>query len=426
MNPNIVWKEGMPLLPHHFQRAQEATLMRLHAHCGEPSSRGYGFAELSFDEELLASSGQLALRKCRGIFPEGTIFDISWLPHTPIQSVPEDLGVRRDRLTVFVAMPSGSESAPRFGEDAKAPFLESFRSYADLATGSDPREVSVAVPNLSLRLEDAGEGFLGMAAAQIVRAPNGRLALAEDFVPALLNIHAWPPLATELSRLCDAVAMRLSELSRQNPSSNAEIERLHLAIGNARLEHLRGCQEIHPERLYSELLSLVAGLAALRGQSPPQIAYRHAATSSCLRELGSHLRQLLRQVPSRKTTAREMRREGQALFIASLGAEVLDGTRRLILAIRSGMAPEKLSEIVLRQAKAAPRSKLQAIIQSALRGIELRKCTTQVDGADPASVCFELLPDASLWPKLQEEGELAVYVPTGLEVESIELMAEEA
>jgi len=356
----------------------------------------------------------------------GEAFDVSWLSHTPVHPLPEDLGARRERITVFVAMPSGSEDAPRFGENAKAPFLESFRSYADLAAGSDSREIGVAVPNISLRLEDAGEGFLGMAAAQIVRAPDKHFALAEDFVPALLDIHAWPPLVTELSRLCDAVAMRLSELSRQNPSSNSEIERLHLAIWSARLEHLRDCQEIHPERLHCELLSLVAGLAALRGHSPPRIAYRHAATSSCLRELGSHLRQLLRQVPSRKTSTLEMRREGQVLFITSLGAEVLDGTRRLILAIRSGMAPEKLSEIVLRQAKAAPRSRLQAIIQSALRGIELRRCTTQVDGADPASICFELLPDASLWPRLQEEGELAVYVPTGIEVESIELLAEEA
>lgn len=235
MIPNIAWKEGLALLPHHFQRSEEASQERLLAHRGEPVSRGYGFSELAFDERMLGDASVLVLSKARGTFPSGVHFDSAWLPAALSRQIPPGLGTQYERLTVFLAMPLVAAGAP---------------------------------------------------------------ALAPDIVPTVQDIHASPVLAGMLSEVLEALSLRLSGFERQNPASDAAgmrawHEMLQLRTSQARLEHLRTCQDIHPERLYTELVTLAGALAMTRSVPGFVPGYRHGELSATLAAVMDWLRAVL-------------------------------------------------------------------------------------------------------------------------------------
>ena len=429
MNPKIAWKEGIALLPHHFQRSDESFEAHIHELAGLPASRGYGFLDIAFDEGGLVRGGQLSLRRCRGVFPGGTAFDAAWLSNALSRSIPSGLGTQFNMLEVFVAMPMASEMSPAFGV-AGAPFLESFREVPDLASGKNLREIAVAVPNLSLRFgNESNDGFLLLSAGRLVRSPEGAPAF-DDTLPILLDIHVWPPLEEKFADLLSDLSHRLADFDRRNPSNDAAgmrlwLEMLHLRTSLSRLEHLKNCQEMHPERLYEELVALAGGLAATRAKDAPRPAYRHAEMSSCFLTIFAWLKEVLVAGKAQsRNVVKLMNRDGPLVFAASVDPGTFKRGNKVYLAVRSGVPQDLFYGSFVQQVKIAPRSKLQPIILSALRGIEARPC--QAPGFYLASghCCLELIADGSLWPALLEEDALGVYVPQTLDVTEIELLVE--
>lgn len=430
MIPNIAWKEGLALLPHHFQRSDEAVDARIHAHGGEPASRGYGFSELSFDERLLQESGQLALRTCRGAFSSGIPFDLAWLAGALAREVPGGVGSQFDALPVYLAMPMPTDGAPALGASAGVPYLESYRTFPELCTGGDRKELCLRVPNLSLRFgNESNDGFLLLPLARLVRAANGALALDREFVPTVLDIHASTALTTILAELIDSMNLRLAAFDRQNPAIDSAgmrswLEMVHLRTSVARLEHLRACQEIHPERLYTELVALAGGLAMTRACAPFQPGYRHWELATSFASLLEWLRRAFSTVTRSRNLVKMMKRDGQVLFGVSLETAALAASRRCFLAVKSDLPVDRFVGMFAQQAKIAPRSKLQTIILSALRGIDAQMCAMPAFYLASGHVCLELVPGGALWSALLEEGELGVYVPQVLEVSEIEFLAE--
>jgi type VI secretion system protein ImpJ len=428
MNPKIAWKEGLALLPHHFQRNDESYEARLHELAGTPASRGYGFLDVAFDEGLLAHGGQLSLRRCKGVFAGGTAFDAAWLPSALSRPIPPGLGTQFDALDLFVAMPMVSEMSPSLGA-AGAPFLESFREVPDLASGKNLREIAVAIPNLSLRFgNESNDGFLLLFAGRLIRSPEGA-PVFDGAVPTLLDIHAWEPLEAMFADLLGELSHRLADFDRRNPSNDAAgmrlwLEMLHLRVSLARLDHLKTCQEVHPERLYQELVALAGGLSATRVKAMPKPAYRHAEMSSCLMTIFEWLKSALAGTSQSRNVVKLMSREGPLVFAAAVDPGTFKRGSKVFLAIRTGLQQEAFYASFAQQVKVAPRSKLQPIILSALRGIEARPC--QAPGFYLASghCCLELVADATLWPALLEEDALGVYAPQTLGVTEIELLVE--
>ena len=70
------WKEGMFLLPHHFQQSEtfDAEQLALSSRFDHPY--GYGFHALEIDE-VAFENWQLAIRRASGRCKDGTIFDVS-------------------------------------------------------------------------------------------------------------------------------------------------------------------------------------------------------------------------------------------------------------------------------------------------------------------------------------------------------------
>ena len=119
-----------------------------------------------------------------------------------------------------------------------------------------------------------------------------------------------------------------------------------------------------------------------------------------------------------------MNREAPVLFSLQLPPAAWKVGKRFYLAIRSGLAVEQLVQLFAQHAKTAPRSKLQAIIVSALPGLEARMSPAPAFFRATGQTCFELSVGGPLWQGVLQEGFLGVYTPPSLDITSIELLIE--
>ena len=230
MTGKVAWKEGLALLPQHFQRADESAREDVHRHFGHPPARGFGFSRLQLDESAL-TAGSVTVRDAAGVFPGGVRFDTS---AGGVAGLTRNLPAATDapKVQAYLAMPVPSETGANLGPDAA--FVEFSRSLPDFATGRSRRDVGLCAPNLSIRLSaEPNDGFVLLPLAEIVRGRQGQPALADDFLPVLLDINAWKPLSELVLRLADSVRERSRELERQNPPVDAPglrqwLECLHL------------------------------------------------------------------------------------------------------------------------------------------------------------------------------------------------------
>jgi type VI secretion system ImpJ/VasE family protein len=101
INNRVVWSEGLFLRPQHFQQQERALERYIEIRAAAVRSNGWGFTELELERDLLAT-GKLAVRRARGVLPDGTPFSIpDDDPVPPALEVPPNT---RDR-TAFLALP---------------------------------------------------------------------------------------------------------------------------------------------------------------------------------------------------------------------------------------------------------------------------------------------------------------------------------
>lgn len=429
MTGKVAWKEGLALLPQHFQRAEETWREDLHLHFGHPPSRGFGFSRLNLDQSQLASAGLFRIETCAGVFPGGHRFDSERGQTLALhRQVPNGLGMEIQRITVYLAMKAPSDGAANLGPEAA--FGEYGAQLPDTTTGRSRREVVLCSPNLSVRFStDANDGFLLLPICALLRGDQGQATIAADFLPTLLDINAWEPLSLLVQKLSGIIHMRCRTLEQQNPAVDTQgmrlwLECLHLRSHQPLLDQAASTLETHPESLFRTLLSLSGGLVFTRAMSISGTAYKHTDMSACILGLLNGLFAALAAEIRTDNLVKAMNREAPVLFSLQLPRETWKSGKKFFLAIRTSLSPEQLVVQFGQHAKAAPRSKLQAIITSALPGVESRLSPPPAFFRATGQHCFELSPTGAMWQTVADEGYLGVYTPPNLEVTSIELLIE--
>ena len=104
-NNKVVWSEGMFLRPHHFQQHVRYLENYIEGRCADTRSYTWGFKELQLDQQLLGL-GKIAISAARGVFPDGTPFNIPVddEPPLPLEVVYKNRTLeKRFRLDLLVA-----------------------------------------------------------------------------------------------------------------------------------------------------------------------------------------------------------------------------------------------------------------------------------------------------------------------------------
>ena len=73
-NP-VIWTEGMFLRPQHFQQHGRHIRGWIEERCGGLRPYSWGVTRLEIDTQKL-SQGKIGIKRCSGVFPDGTPFDM--------------------------------------------------------------------------------------------------------------------------------------------------------------------------------------------------------------------------------------------------------------------------------------------------------------------------------------------------------------
>ena len=307
----VIWSEGMYLAPHHFQVQsryfEDSIHFAISALCFEP----YGFVGCGLDAEALRN-GTLSLLHARGIFPDGTPFQMPDCdPLPPARNVADLFPTTRDKVSVLLAIPErrpgGANCALSSDGEAWVRYRAEAKTVADETTGRDEKPVQVGRKNFSLLLDsEVQEGILGLPVARITRDGTGHFVFDPEFIPPATTIGASDRLMHILKRLIEILDDKSASLSAGSASAGrtwaeystrdvAQFWLLHTV--NSALAPLREMytgRHVHPEQVFVQMLRLAGSLCTFAFESHPRDLplYNHLDPADCFNALDHHIRNL--------------------------------------------------------------------------------------------------------------------------------------
>src|SRR5215467_13031658 len=307
----VIWTKGTFLTPQHLQvqdRFLEDTLQfRLEALKFCP----WGFSELVIDQQKLAT-GDFAISRASGIFPDGLLFDIPDADPAPSsRSLAELFEPGMKNMDVYLTVPDYRQRGLNIAigqRDAGTRYVAEVATYRDENTGSSEKPVQIARKNMRFMVGGENrEGNSSLRIANVEKAEGDTFRLNPRFVPPLLDIRASEYLMGLLRGMIEILAARSTQLSgvrRQKNQSLADFSAADIAnfwllyTMNSHfpvIRHLFETRHGHPEEAFSALTSLAGSLTTFSHKVQPADLpiYDHNDLGACFTELDVKLRLLL-------------------------------------------------------------------------------------------------------------------------------------
>lgn len=428
----VLWHEGMFLTPQHFQQADRWTEAQIGQVARTLRPLAWGIATLTIDRRALAG-GDLALLACEAILPDGlalSALDPDQLP--PSRPLAAKLEGRRDRIGVLLAAPArrpGGVAVSDEGEHDGRPtrYRRRFAELADDNAGAAARRLALAVPNLRILFDDEPhDGLVCLRIAEVVRAPDGGFALAEDHVPPCLQLGAAPALLGCVRRIGEILVGRATELAQQRRSrtqglvefSVSEIAAylMLLTVNGAIpgvLEALARPQT-HPADVYARLAALAGQLCTFAddGHAKDVPPYRHEEPMASFRALETRLRALLTTAMPTRYVPIPLERQSDRVQAGPIPEAVVDGAR-YFLAVHSALPAERVLREIPHKAKVGSGGRIGTLIAQAMPGIRLAYLAVPPAEipTQPGGTYFELDQASPEWAQAAKTRSLAIYLP---------------
>lgn len=425
-NNRVVWSEGMFVATQHFQQHDRYLENLIDARTRPLSSGGWGFSELTLDQGLL-NQGKLAIVSARGLLPDGTPFNIPQDDVAPSPlSIPADL---REEI-VFLALPLkrvGLRDTVDEGEPLEgARYVSQVREVRDDNAGFENR-APVAVAGRALRLLTSRQGLDGYAAVGLVRIrekrPERALGMDASYIPPVLDVAAAPPLANFLKELigllqqrAEALAGRVVASSAGGASEIADFMLLQLVNRAAPLlDHLSQVSPLHPERLFSELVSLAGELSTFSvAQRRPEAlaAYQHDDLTRSFAPVMLALREALSMLIDSKATALVIEEKTFGIHVATLNDKTLIEQASFILVVNAQMPSETLRARFAQQSKIGSVEHIRDLVNLQLPGIGLLPLPVAPRQIPfhAGSTYYELDRGSEHWKQLLNSGGFAFHI----------------
>jgi len=272
----IMWGEGLFLRPQHFQQQDRyhearlnATALALHPYC-------WGVRQLVIDSDALKAD-VLRVTELSLIFPDGELLRAPEHDMLPPQVRLGELPDAGQTITFHAALPvlkvHGENCAARGEARPDARFGQREHDTQDLYSEAAPAPLAYLTRNLRLVPDgEALDAYDSFPLLRLRRIATGGFEIDQDFVPPSISIEGAPGLQARLARLMEKLLAKVNALygHYREPSKNVVELRggdvssfwlLHTAsAGYAALGHYLAHRELHPERLFQEMLVLAGGL----------------------------------------------------------------------------------------------------------------------------------------------------------------------
>jgi type VI secretion system protein ImpJ len=433
----VIWTEGMFLQPQHFQQHDRHWEHQWRQRLQQAVAYAWGFAALSLDEASL-TLGKVGLAAAQGLLPDGTAFSAPGSDAAPAAlDIPPDARNEIVVLAVTLQRPGVVETDAEQAAGAMgARFSASEVNVGDSNSQLD-RDAALQIGRLNLRLmlqRDAGEGYATLGVARVVeRRADNRVVLDASFVPPLLHAPAHPVLDGYVRELCgllnqrgEALAARLAAPGRGGVGEIADFLLLEAVNRNQALfNHLRSVSLLHPERLYTDCLTLAGDLATFRDSRRPAAYadYVHDDLAATFRPVIDDLRQSLSMVMEQTAIPIELQDRAYGVRVALIPDVQLQRSATFVLAVSAQLPGDALRARFPTQVKIGPVERIRDLVNLQLPGVTLRPLPVA-----PRQIpyhaghnYFELETRGNeLWKQLESSGGLAMHIAgefPGLELE---------
>ncbi|EOC0417682.1 type VI secretion system baseplate subunit TssK [Cronobacter malonaticus] len=397
-----LWTRGVMVSPQHFQC--QAAFAAWHAECiaqtGVMNPWGVLRAELDADalKQGRVKASHLAVR-----FPDGTLIDsdsADALP--PTLTLSEAL---RGDITVLLALPQlydngGNCLLPDEVAERPVRYRQRWHQVRN-RYGDDSREIAVMQHELTLRLDSQDNSdYLVCPVARLHRDMQGAWTQDSAFLPPLLNLKASQWLSGQLEQLLMQLRTRLARLMAMRRESNermadfavADVSLFWLlnALNSAEpvLGNFQRHPQVHPERLYQELVRLAGSLLtfSLEHTVSNIPVYRHDHLSDVFPSLFDLLGDLLEaSLPSRVVAIDLSHDKRLRQWTARLHDPRLREEVDFYLSVRSTLPVAQLLELFPQQCKVGSPDEVGEVINASRQGIPLRSL-----GHVPAAIPLRL------------------------------------
>lgn len=438
-NNKVVWSEGMFLQPQHLQQQErylESLVMQRPNYFGFHS---YGFTRLEYNNHLL-NLGKLAITRCRGIFPDGTAFNI---PFDDAAPVPIDIPVGLTDSIAYLAIPAFRDGSNEisFVSDNK-PFSRYFieeHEVEDNHTNSTSI-TTLQIARLSMKLmldhEDRG-GYSCLPLLKIKESLADRIIkLDEKFLPPCLDIAAAPTLANLVPEILGLIHHRaetlihsINEPGYGGASEIADFMLLQLLNRFEPLfEFFNSKKSLHPELLYIYLAQLMGELSTFTNKTrraTRTLPYDHDNLKNCFELVIRELRLSLSTVLQHSAVSLNLEQREHGIWVSPIIEREQLNDSTFILAVSANMSPETLNNQFIDQTKVASVETINSLISRALPGIDLQALPT-VPRQIPfhsGYIYYMLNKKHPYWSELIHSGGIAIHIGNNFPELSLQLWA---
>jgi type VI secretion system protein ImpJ len=422
----LLWIDGLPLSPQHFQEADRFHELSLERRIAS-ITRGpaWGLRELRLDRRAL-ETGTIRIERLEAVFPDGTYVDLTSADAIPDRIV-SGLGADRARVDVHVAIAMRREGRPELAQPgARLRRIE--RRTLDVHTEepAEPLILELGVPDVRVMFGHEPHGDVEtILVGSIRRDAQGEITLIEESVPPLLRISASETLTAHLSSLVTRIAARrdaLLALRRERDAESIEVDAsgvtrflllqtlsTHLPV----LRQLLRKGDARPEHLHERLLELIGGLSAFAVHADLELPDLDPLDlGATLLPLFDRASRLIAATDRERSRVIPLEARADGLHFAAVDDDVAH-CERFLVAVRSTLPASEVLASLSGLAKVASYREIASVLASATPGAPL-----QVVHRPPPEVptragelYFEVLKDDRFFRTALGERGVAVYLP---------------
>jgi len=433
----VIWTEGMFLRPQHFQQQDRNFQNWVETRCSGLQTYSWGLTKLELDQQML-TLGKIALVFCQGVFPDGTPFCI---PDQNSLFAPLEIPPDTKNEIIYLSLPVRRTAGKELTWDNNMDELSRYRlkeiDVKDTHTQFDQDNVTIQSAELWIRLRLSSQNqdaFVTIPIAKIIEVKTDKqIILDNSFIPTCLNAGASNQLigySKEIEGMLhhrgEAIGQRLGS---PGAGGAAEIvDFLYLQIINRYeplFSHFNSLTQLHPERLFSNLILMLGELSTITQTNHRPIAlpaYIHENLTQSFEPVIAALRKALSWEPSYRAIPIPLEEHQQQIRTAIIADRQLLNTADFILAVNAEMSTDKLRTNLPRQTTIATREKLYDLVHSQVPGIKLNALAVAPRQIPfhKGMTYFELDKNHSLWKELEKSGTIAMHFSgdyPGLELE---------
>lgn len=438
----ILWGEGLFLRPQHFQRQDAYHEARLQDLAQTLQPFGWGVREVQFDPHAL-TSGMLRPLALSAVFPDGETYAAPTHDALPealaLQQLPEGTQSTLIHLALPLLREDGGNCSQIESSDISR-YRQANAATRDLFTDAAEAELAYLGKAVQLLTDDQPrDAYTTVPVARVRRTSSGGFELDTSFIAPSTHLNASPVLLRELRAILDALQAKVDALyglHRQTSQNIIEfrsgdiasfwlLHTINTAFGA--LAHCFHNPQLHPERLHLEMLRLASALLTFSNvyQLSELPMYRHEQPEASFHALFDIIRVLLDTVISTRYFKIALSEVKPSFHLGHLDSQRIDGNVAFYLAISAAMPAQELIQSVPVRFKIGAPDDVEKCVLSAMPGVKLSHAA-QVPAAipvRPGSHYFALDTRGALYERMLKAQSLMIYVPSGINDLTMELVA---